>query len=366
MLIDTKFMQRCIQLAQKGCGYTSPNPMVGAVIVYDGKIIGEGYHIKYGGPHAEVNAINKVKDKDLLKQSILYVSLEPCSHFGKTPPCANLIIESKIPRVIIGCLDPFEKVSGRGVEMLRQAGVEVRIGILQKECEELNKTFFCAQKMDKPYVYLKWAQSKDHFIDKNRNTPDYPAQKLSTDFTSILTHKLRAEVDAILVGTNTVFLDNPSLNTRLWKGKNPIRIFIDRSLKIPENYKIYQYENLYSNISTIVVTDISMKDVVANRFSTNGNGSKIEYIYIDFSETKVFLNVLLTELKNRNIHSLMVEGGNKLLNLFIEGNLWDEAWIETADIKLYEGVKSPKISGEIQEIKKWGTSFIVKFRKTTF
>ncbi|MFM2292377.1 MAG: 5-amino-6-(5-phosphoribosylamino)uracil reductase, partial [Bacteroidota bacterium] len=231
--LNNLYISRCLQLAQYGAGYVAPNPMVGCVIVCDGKVIGEGYHHRYGEAHAEPNAINSVKDKSLLSKSTLYVSLEPCSHFGKTPPCANLIIESQIQRVVIGTLDPNPKVAGRGVKLLQDAGIEVEVGFLTEACRELNKRFFIYQEQKRCYVLLKWAQTKDGFMDRIRTDINQAPLQISNSFTRQLTHKMRSENQAIMVSTNTVILDNPSLTVRNWTGKSPIRIAIDRQGRIP-------------------------------------------------------------------------------------------------------------------------------------
>ena len=229
--MDAVFMRRCLQLASLGRGHVSPNPMVGAVVVHRGQIIGEGYHRCYGQPHAEVNAINSVRDAGLLPECTLYVSLEPCSHYGKTPPCADLIVQKKIPRVVVGCLDPFPKVSGQGVVRLREAGIEVVTGILEEECKALNRTFMTCQIDERPFVTLKWAQSRDGYIDRLRK-PGEPAIRISDDVSSVWVHRLRAEADAILVGTNTAVADNPSLTTRLWYGRSPLRIVLDEHARV--------------------------------------------------------------------------------------------------------------------------------------
>lgn len=326
------FMQRCLQLAAYGDGNVSPNPMVGAVVVYQGKIIGEGFHRQYGKPHAEVNAINAVKDKSLLSHSTIYVSLEPCSHYGKTPPCAQLIIDSKIPRVVIATLDPFPKVSGRGVKMLQDAGVEVSVGLLEKEAQELNKAFFVSNINKRPYVYLKWAQTQDCFMDKKRieGEPKTPTI-ISNELTHILVHKLRAHVSAIMVATNTAINDNPSLTTRFWYGHNPIRVILDRNCRIPISNKLFDGE-----VKTYVFTEKVQEPIEKNN---------VTYIPILFDEN--FLNSLLEELYLLNINSLLVEGGAKLLTSFIEKELWDEALIEISDQNFFEGIKAPSIHGKV-------------------
>ena len=323
--IDNKYMKRCIQLAMNGLGSVSPNPMVGAVIVCDDKIIGEGYHRKCGEAHAEVNAINSVKDQSLLKRSTIYVSLEPCSHYGKTPPCADLIIEKKIPRIVIGCQDPFAKVAGQGIKKLQMADREVTVGVLEDECRWLIRTFITAHTKQRPYITLKWAESSDGFIDLIRTKGK--AAKLSSELTSMLVHKRRAEIDGIMVGTRTALLDNPSLTVRNWFGKNPIRIVVDRELKISKENPM-----LSGNEKTIVFTSLSKP------YDDSLNN---EYITIDFNDNP--LQQILYILYKKGIHSLMVEGGSALLQSFIDQNLWDEAFVEKASIKLIEGVKAPQI-----------------------
>ena len=237
MNIHEKYIKRCIELAQNGLGTTYPNPMVGSVIVHKNKIIGEGWHKKSGEAHAEVNAINSVKDESLLKDATIYVSLEPCSHFGKTPPCSDLIIAKEIKRVVIGTMDPFAKVAGRGIKKLMDAGCEVKVGILEDECLELNKSFFTFLKKQRPYIILKWAQTEDGFIAPENREGKRPVW-ITNKYSGQLVHKWRSEEAAILVGTNTVLKDNPSLNVRKWTGKSPIRIVIDRELKTPDEFPI--------------------------------------------------------------------------------------------------------------------------------
>lgn len=341
MIVDTKYMYRCIQLAQKGKGVVSPNPMVGAVLVHNDKIIGEGYHRIYGGAHAEVNAISSVKDKSLLEDSTLYVSLEPCSHYGKTPPCAQLIIDSKIPRVVIGCLDPFSKVSGRGVEMLQKAGVKTKVGILEKECYSLNKEFNKAQTEKRPYIYLKWAQSKDGFMDKIRSSSNDKPAAISNDFTRMLVHKFRAETDAIMVATNTVLTDNPSLTTRLWYGENPIRIILDRSLKISSDFQVYD-----QTVQTIVFTE-------NENIPTLKNG--VEYICVKFDEN--LLQKTFSTLQSKGINSVMIEGGSMFLQSVIDAGFWDEAIVEIGDEEFLQGVSAPVINlNNLEEERFWKQS----------
>lgn len=345
MTIDEKYMQRCLQLATIGGGYTAPNPMVGAVLVIDDKIIGEGYHRKYGEPHAEPNAINSVQDKSLLKSATLYVNLEPCSHYGKTPPCANLIVKCGIPRVVIGTLDPNPKVSGRGVKILQAAGIEVTVGILQDACNELNKRFFIFQREKRPYILLKWAQTKDGFIDKIRNSSGEKPLVVSNELTRQLTHKMRAENQAILVSTNTVVLDNPSLTVRYWSGKNPIRIALDRQGRIPENYHLLDGQH-----PTIILTEHEKPNV-----------KNLRYINIKFDEN--FLDMLLKVLFENLIHSVLVEGGSKLLNSFIEKGYWDEAHVEVSEQEIGEGVSAPVIQQIPDSIQQINNHNIFKYKK---
>ena len=317
------FMSRCLQLARIAGGHVAPNPMVGAVLVFENKIIGEGFHEHFGEDHAEPNAIHSVKDTELLKKATLYVSLEPCSYYGKTPPCADLIVSCGIPKVVIGTFDPNPKVSGRGVEILLRAGIEVTVGVLEEECRELNKRFFIFQEQKRPYVLLKWAQTQDGFIDRIRTDASEPPLLISNAITKQLTHKMRSENQAILVGANTVLLDNPSLTVRNWSGKSPLRIAIDRQGRIPENFNL-----LDGSISTLVFTE-------KNKL----NKDRVEFIKINFDADN--LKTILNEIYKRNIHSVLVEGGASILNSFIEAGLWDEANIEVSPVRITEGVKAP-------------------------
>jgi len=319
------FMQRCIELASKAMGCASPNPMVGSVIVYNNKIIGEGYHEKYGSHHAEVNAINSVKDKSLLLKSTLYVNLEPCAHFGKTPPCSDLIIQNKIPEVVIGCVDTFSEVSGKGIERMRSVGIDVKVGVLENESRELNKRFFTFHEKKRPYIILKWAESKDGFIaPKNQTKPFW----MTSSESKKLAHKWRAEEDAILVGRITAEKDNPSLTVREVEGSNPIRIIIDKDLKLSADF------NLFNN---------DAKTIVFNQLKSEENNSN-NYIKINFHN---LTKNILQELHKQNIQSIIIEGGTKTLQSFIDKNLWDEARIFTTKKTLTEGVKPPTIEGEI-------------------
>lgn len=294
MTIDEKFMYRCLQLAGNGLQNAKPNPMVGAVIAYGDRIIGEGYHVRCGHAHAEVNAFASVKEKDehLLSEATLYVSLEPCSHFGKTPPCADLIIKKGVKRVVVGCMDPFAKVQGRGIQKLKDAGINVLVGVLEAQCRQLNKRFITANLFHRPYVLLKWCKTANGFIDDN-----FRPILISTPFTQMLSHKLRAEYDAILVGRITQERDNPQLNVRFWSGENPLKIVIDRHNPVFEELD----------------------------FNANVPCQILQWLYA------------------QNKQSLIVEGGAFTLKSFIEAGLWDEIRIETSQISVAGGTLAPEI-----------------------
>ncbi len=348
--MEEKFMHRCLELAAKGLGNVAPNPMVGAVIVHDGKITGEGYHQKYGEPHAEVNAIASVRNPELLKESTLYVNLEPCSHYGKTPPCAQLIIEKRIPKVIVANRDLFPEVSGRGINMLKEAGIEVVENVLEKESWMLNRRFFTFHTQKRPYIILKWAQTVNGFMDVVRETPETPALRISNTITSIPVHKLRSEEPAILVGTKTALLDNPELTVRSWSGKNPVRILIDKDLKIPRTYRIYNEKS-----HTIIFTQ---KRPEKNFYQ------HVEYIEIPFNEAGDTLNLqtMLKVLYEKNLQSLIIEGGSRLLNSFIQSGIWDEMRVETAlDLTIPDGIPAPRISGSYATKEIIGDRIIERF-----
>lgn len=313
------FIDKCISLARKGALEVSPNPMVGCVIVNDGEIIGEGYHKEYGKNHAEVNAIHSVKDKSELKNSILYVNLEPCCHHGKTPPCTDLIVKYNIPKVVIGCVDTFSKVSGQGIKKLKDNSVEVIYGVLEKDCIELNKRFFCYHIKKRPYIILKWAKSKDNFIAPiNQEKPFW----MTSEKSKKLVHSWRAEEDAILVGRKTVVADNPSLTVRMCKGKNPIRIIIDKNLSLDKKSNVFD-----DQAETIVFNNIKSAII-----------DKTTYLKTDFN----YLNEdILNQLYNRSILSLIVEGGTITINSFIDKNLYDEIRVFTTDKLLEKGINSP-------------------------
>ncbi len=309
-------MRRALQLAAAGKGWASPNPMVGAVIVCDGKIIGEGYHRRFGGPHAEVNAINSVVDKSFLRESTMYVTLEPCAHYGKTPPCANLIVDVGIPRVVIGSVDPFSKVGGRGIGILREAGIEVSVGVLEHECRELNVKFMTAHTRRSPYVTLKWAQSSDGFTDSIRNSGTQ-AQRFSTSLSSVAVHALRADNDVILTGAGTVIADNPRLDVRLIDGRSPRIAVLDRRGRCDASSHVFEREG------TIYFTSVVRRDLpdgVVQVEMPLGAG----------------LDFVLDYLYRCGAVSVLVEAGATLLKSFIEAGLWDKARIEIAPFALGE------------------------------
>lgn len=322
-------MLRCLSLAEKGLGTTYPNPLVGSVVVHEDTIIGEGWHQKAGGPHAEVHAINNVKDKSKLTASTLYVNLEPCNHHGKTPPCCDLIIKHKIPRVVIGCVDAFEKVNGAGIEKLKSHGVEVHIGVLEKESKTLNRRFFTFHQKKRPYIILKWAQSKDGFLaplakDRSKKAPVF----LSSKKAQVQVHQWRAEEQGILVGAQTVIDDNPELTTRWVDGNHPIPIILDPNERVSSNVKLLASKNRCFHLTK---KSLALKNNVSS---------------------KEILLESIAFLFEQKIHSIIVEGGAKTLRHFIENNLWDEARIFTAHNTLKKGIKSPDIEGEtVQDFK---------------
>lgn len=319
------FMKRCHELAESGLGWVAPNPMVGAVVVLNNKIIGEGYHQKYGEAHAEVNAIKAVEDDKALKESTLYVNLEPCSHMGKTPPCSDLIIQKGIPRVVIGTSDPNSLVAGRGIEKLRRAGVKVISDVLARESYELNKRFFTFHEKKRPYIILKWAQTQDGFIDirRDQDTP-IGVNWITSLYSRKLVHKWRSEEQGILVGTNTVILDNPELNLRYWEGRNPVRIILDHQLRIPGS------SNIYNNNS---------QSLIYNTLKAETKG-KAEWINLNFSHEN--LEPILSDLYDRGISSLIIEGGKQILEYFIQKSCWDEARVFTGSKYFKTGIVAPE------------------------
>ena len=322
-----------MQIANNGIGTTRPNPSVGAVIVYQNKIIGEGFTSPHGENHAEVNAINAVENKSLLKEATIFVTLEPCSHFGKTPPCADLIVKHQLKQVVIGCLDSNILVAGKGVSHIENAGINVIVGVLEKECRMHHKRFFKVQENKRPYIILKWAETKDGFvapISKNENKPIF----ISNTYSQQLVHKLRSAEHAILVGTKTVLADNPKLNIRSWSGENPVRVVLDNTLRIPKNLNI-----LDGSAKTIVITAVKDKNIVSSK--------NLIFEEIDFS--KNIAKQVCEVLSKYQIQSLIVEGGTRTLQTFIDEKLWDEALVFVGNTSFVKGVKSPVITKEFKE-----------------
>ena len=317
MKIHEKYIKRCIEIAKNGLGTTRPNPMVGCVIVHQNNIIGEGFTSPYGGHHAEVNAIASVLDTSLLKEATLYVTLEPCSHFGKTPPCTNLIIKYQIPKVVIGTLDTNSKVSSKGIEVLRASGCEVIVGILEDECKIHHKRFFTFHNKQRPYIILKWAKTKDGYVAPKTRDEQKPVW-ITNGISRQLVHKWRAEEHAILVGTKTVLDDNPSLTVRDWTGQNPIRIVLDKDNKLPKDCNVFN-----KDAETIVISKQNID------FNTN------------------IASQICTLLHKKNIQSVIIEGGSKTLQTFIDEDLWDEARVFTGKMAFGNGVKAPEFYGNL-------------------
>lgn len=332
MTAHEKYIERCIQLAGNGLGRTYPNPMVGAVVVLNDRIIGEGWHQKAGEPHAEVNAINAVKEKNLLKRCTLYVSLEPCSHYGKTPPCSNLIIDSGIKKVVIGTVDPFSEVAGKGIKKLMHAGCEVILGVKEEQCRELNKRFFTFHTKQRPYIILKWAQSEDGFLGPEPQPlgKRHPVW-ITNPYSKQLVHKWRSEEQAILVGTNTAIADNPRLNTRQWTGNDPVRLVLDRNLRIPQDSHLFD-----DSIKTIIFTEKS----AGERASKN-----VIFEPLDFKQP--LARQICAVLYQQDIQSVIVEGGRGMLQTFIDEGLWDEAHVFTGGISFHRGTRTPQFSGKL-------------------
>lgn len=324
--VHERHMKRCLDLAMLGLGHTAPNPLVGSVVVYNHQIIGEGFHHTFGGPHAEVNAINAIADKSLLLNAALYVNLEPCSHSGKTPPCADLIIKSGIPEVVIGTTDPNPIVAGKGIEMLQKAGIKVTSGVMEHQCRELNRRFFTFHSKQRPYIILKWAQTSDGYIDVVRE--DYGVRQptwISNEISRMLVHKWRSEEQLILVGTRTAEKDNPRLDVREWPGETHFRGVIDRRLRLPESL------NLFDNSCPTFVFN-ELKNITDNQ---------TQYVRLDFNGS--VLKHLIRFLHSRGILSVFVEGGQNLLNSFIEEDLWDEARVFIGRQKFATGIPAPMI-----------------------
>ncbi|MEJ7779708.1 MAG: bifunctional diaminohydroxyphosphoribosylaminopyrimidine deaminase/5-amino-6-(5-phosphoribosylamino)uracil reductase RibD [Daejeonella sp.] len=347
MLQHQPFMERCIELAMMGIGSVSPNPMVGAVIVCDDRIIGEGYHANYGESHAEVNAVKNVFDlfpdaKELLKRSTIYVSLEPCAHFGKTPPCTDLIINNQIPRVVVGCRDPFEHVNGKGIEKLKTAGIDVIESILTEKCVSLNKRFFTRVQKQRPYIILKWAQTQDKFLAPADGSQKWITSSLSRQ----LVHRWRSEEDAVLIGKNTALADNPQLNVREWSGKHPVRIIIDRNLELPESLNIF---------------DQSQDTIIFNAIKTELKG-KIKYLELEDFDN-LLPQLICYQLYLMDVQSMIIEGGAKMLNLFITAGLWDEARVFTGEQIWESGIAAPVLNGNLIEKLHVGTDILEIWEK---
>lgn len=343
---DELYMRRCFELAKHGIGHVAPNPMVGAVIVHNGRIIGEGYHRQWGGPHAEVNAVNSVKEADipLLKESTIYVSLEPCSHWGKTPPCAKLLIDKQIPHVVVACGDPFPEVAGRGLKMLREAGATVETGLLEEEGWELNRRFFTFHTKKRPYITLKWAQTANGYM----GTKDGQSIAISTPESLTLVHQMRAQENGILVGTNTAVDDNPSLTVRDYAGKNPLRIAIDRKLRIPTTHHL-----LDGSTPTLIFCEKAPTSPKEN----------VTYVEAPFGDKGIDLKFITDTLYEKQIQSLIVEGGRQVLDAFIAAGLYDEMRVETnTTLAVDEGIEAPKASGKLVERIEVGKNIVERFR----
>ena len=335
-----------MSIAKKGIGYSRPNPSVGAVIVWNNTIIGEAYTLSYGGNHAEVNAINSVKDKTLLKEATIYVTLEPCSHHGKTPPCADLIIKYQFKKVVIGCIDSNRLVAGKGVERLKKAGVDVLVGVLESECLYHHRRFFTVQEKKRPYIILKWAETKDGFIAPLSKEKQQPVW-VSNQYSQQLVHQWRSQEHAIMVGTSTVIDDNPTLNVRSWSGQNPVRIVLDRSLRIPKTATIFD-----KSVQTIVITEVGAKP---QQFDKN-------LIFEEIYFSKNIAIQICEVLQKNKIQSVIIEGGLQTLQTFIDEDLWDEARVFVGDKEFKEGVPSPKLNRVTNEEMNLHTDVLKKYR----
>jgi diaminohydroxyphosphoribosylaminopyrimidine deaminase / 5-amino-6-(5-phosphoribosylamino)uracil reductase len=342
-MINPQFMQRALQLARLGAGAVSPNPMVGCVIVHREKIIGEGYHQKYGEAHAEVNAVNAIFDKSILSESTVYVTLEPCSHFGKTPPCADLLIKHQVKKVIVCNYDPNPLVAGQGIEKLRQAGIEVEVGLLEEEGRELNKRFFTYIEKERPYIILKWAESADGFIAKK----NYESVQISNLLSRRFVHKMRSEEDAIMVGTNTAKYDNPKLDTRFWTGKNAVRVLIDKDLSLSNSLNIFDDSQKTICYTTVARSSTSRSVQIVSE-DTDNNVCTLENnteVVLQKDEFPSINELVLEDLYQRKVQSIIIEGGTVLLQSFIDLGLWDEAFILKSKLILEDGIKAPIIEG---------------------
>jgi diaminohydroxyphosphoribosylaminopyrimidine deaminase/5-amino-6-(5-phosphoribosylamino)uracil reductase len=348
-------MHRCLELAALGRSKVAPNPMVGALLVYEDRIIGEGYHKQYGQAHAEVNCIGSVKEEDLhlMQNSTLYVSLEPCAHFGKTPPCADLIIQKKIPKVVVGCRDPFVQVDGKGIEKLRKANVEVEVGVLEEECKELNKRFLTFHTEHRPYIILKWAQSSNGKIANS----DSSRLMISNEYSNRLVHKWRSEEMAIMVGTNTAMMDDPALTTRLWPGANPIRLVVDMELKLPKTLQ------LFDSKTTTIVFNLHQHTIPGNMKGLNLKNMGLAYYQVTSDVSLV--HQVCNALYQLNVQSVLVEGGAFLLQSFIDENMWDEARVITNEEMIIDnGLPAPILKQyELKQNEKFGADSINYFNR---
>ncbi len=338
---DEQMMSRCIELAKNGRSSCRPNPMVGCVIVYQNEIIAEGWHKKAGEAHAEVNAVNQLKNKEILSECEIYVSLEPCSHFGKTPPCSDMIIRNGFKRVIIGTTDPNSVVSGKGIEKIKNAGIEVKLGVLEEECQNLNSRFFSFHLKKRPYVILKWAKTGDGFMADESGEQKW----ITNSYSKQLVHKWRSEEDSVLVGYNTAKFDDPQLNIRLWTGVNPTRLVIDSDLSLSEDLNLFD-----SSQPTIIFTE-------KKKNSTNN----LKYIQLNFDEK--LEESILNQLYELGIQSVIIEGGRKTLDGFIQKELWDEARIFSSSTNWGIGIPAPEIHGKLIESKKIASDLLEIFRK---
>lgn len=342
---DERYMRRALELARLGSGFTSPNPMVGCVVVHEGLIIGEGWHKQYGGPHAEVNAIAAVEDKSLLPKSRVYVTLEPCSHFGKTPPCADLLISSGVKDVVICNTDPNPLVAGRGIKKLFEAGAQVKVGVLEEEGLEVNKRFFTFLGQQRPFILLKWAETADGFIA----AADYKQEQISGRLAQRLVHKWRSEEKAIMIGSRTALYDNPRLNTRLWTGKNPLRIVIDKNLLLPKHLHLF---------------DKSQPTVVYNHQKQE---EQENLYFVKLQEQELMLPQIMQDLHQRNVLSVMVEGGTFLHESLLQANLWDEAIIlKSTNKTLRSGIKAPAmVFGQLRSAQTLGPDQLLHYRNNS-
>lgn len=344
---DNKYMHRCLELAKLGEGLTYPNPLVGSVIVHKNRIIGEGFHQKAGAPHAEVNAITSVKDQSLLKESTLYVNLEPCAHYGKTPPCSLLIQQKQIKRVVIGCLDSFSKVAGKGIEMLKNAGVEVVTGVLEEESRQVNRRFFTFHEQKRPYIILKWAQTRDGFLDFNREATKNNRPNWITNNQSLrLVHAWRSKEPSIIVGSTTALKDNPSLTVRNWAGNHPTRIVLDRQNSLPNSLSLFD-----GTAPTLL-------------FTTKTCSKKTSAEQIIIEEINNPINTIVNTLYKKGIQSIIVEGGAKLLQAFVDKGLWDEARVFTGQRWFEDGVKAPIIKSLPVKYEQLGDSNLAVYHRT--